>query len=41
LEDFNYENQMILEKPTLVINYSGLKKDDIPKSVKILETLLI
>ena len=41
LEDFYYQNKMILEKPTLVINYSGLKKDDIPKSVKILETLLV
>ena len=41
LEDFFYENSYSLENITLVINYSGIKKDDILKSVKTLENLLL
>ena len=40
LEDYFYEKQSNLEKIVLVINYSGIKKEDIPKSVKKLEELL-
>ena len=40
LEDYFYEKKSNLEKIVLVINYSGIKKEDIPKSVKKLEELL-
>ena len=40
LEDYFYEKKLNLEKIVLVINYSGIKKEDIPKSVKKLEELL-
>lgn len=40
LDDYFYEKQSNLEKIVLVINYSGIKKEDIPKSVKKLEELL-
>ena len=41
LEDFYYQKEPSINKLTLVINYSGIKKEDIPKSVKILESILI
>lgn len=41
LTDFYYNNDYSLENPTLVINYSGIKKQDIPKSVRTLENLLV
>lgn len=41
LEDFYYEKDFSLEKTTLVINYSGIKKDSILKSVETLEKLLL
>ncbi|MBQ8353682.1 MAG: PLP-dependent aminotransferase family protein [Spirochaetaceae bacterium] len=40
LEDYFYGEKTNLEKIILVINYSGIKKEDIPKSVKKLEVLL-
>jgi GntR family transcriptional regulator/MocR family aminotransferase len=41
LEDFYYENDFSLKKTTLVINYSGIKKDSILESVGTLEKLLL
>ena len=41
LEDFYYEKTFSLEKPILVINYSGIKKSDILDAVKTLEKLLV
>jgi GntR family transcriptional regulator/MocR family aminotransferase len=41
LEDFYYENDFSLKKTTLVINYSGIKKDSILESVRTLEKLLL
>jgi len=41
LEDFYYEEIKNPRNPTLVINYSGIKKEKISNSVKELEKLLL
>jgi DNA-binding transcriptional MocR family regulator len=41
LEDFYYEEIPNPRNPTLVINYSGIKKEKISDSVKALEKVLL